>query len=103
MVRIKKIKSGYKYYYYVIKDVYSQFQQRSVTEIVRKATDEEIEEFERNLALKETMNAKYQIVLYLKTHEIKFLNFENYEKLREEINKILENIENIKKIIINFL
>ena len=98
---MKKIKSGKKYYYYIVKDVYDSVHKRSTTVIVRKANDDEVAEYEASLKLKK-QKSKYKIRLYLKSNEIKFKNFAEFDEFQDEVIKILKSPDT-KKIIINYL
>ncbi|NVM01402.1 MAG: hypothetical protein HWN67_03650 [Candidatus Helarchaeota archaeon] len=110
MVRVKKIKSGKKYYYYIVEDIYDRKIGRGTTKLKRKATKEEIEEYERKVQLKKKqkeLEEKKPIVseirIYQKDNQIKILQYENYNDVLKKIEALEKQKDKIDTIKIDFL
>lgn len=102
MVRIKKVKSGKKFYYYWVKDIYDSNIQRSSTVVVRKATKEEIEKFEKGEYQEvpeiKDKTVKYELNIIFQDDEKEIIEYTSYKILLRGIKNKVKELEAKKKI-----
>ncbi len=103
MPRIKKIKSGKKYYYYWVKDVYKPKLRRSTTVTIRKATPEEVKKFESGelQALddkEEEEPVKFQLKMIFDDGEEVTTDYNSHSILIKGLANRLKTIRDIEEI-----